>query len=1000
MAVRSEHYCPNVPSMRSLSREGYERQKLDLAILLLLSCFAPSLSAMEALPALKPSPMPLQKPIDRRLQQPPFVEQGQGEASLLDEMDNDKVERLIKTLVHVKSFMRYDDILRKALPLEEHTFPSSPLVDPVNAIIEKECAFLAAVIQGSTDVVLCALANQEQEKLSDTALSNGLHLAILHGHDDLIVPLLAAQDNMELALGRLTKLFISADLLYRSDRLMWFATLHALIMPRVILNDATDSGLFMHNCLGLIALADYAKDQQKTAEPGKQEQGQVQRSLTRVIKEKLAIQPLTDKERAVFSPIRKLLSVDSSIADIMACALVGYVDTLLIKKTDMVERITKSVTRLLSYTSAPNVDRVKPLLHFLLQNIDSVSEDDWRALIQKGFPVRDFFDKNTLSKMRPHLSPACLEALIEGGLDLLLLKNDGLYTSEFIDILSLIDDPITHKSVESAKAILHTVLQEIPSQKMVKLKELYGNLDMAEICMQKGARLEVDAAGLTPAQQKILLCYEKENDPKKIAVLFCKPEDLLFKAAADGDVDTVRQLLAAHKFQTAFLTFALRLAAGQAHEKVVALFLGGEADPVPAYKAIRGILLQGRWKLHEQEDHLRILHAQYEHAQYERIARMLKPLKYHVMDSADPAVKRELLPLLMSDTGNLAKTMRPSLAGRIALLVEAHEKSTMSALEHAQKMKYHEVVPALTRMAYQQIPEYFRAACIVGNLQTMGALLQSGISNFDPLTIAIEVANTDAIQLVLLNAAESKKDFKTYPFEIALLKDKQDVFNFLMRCAETNDQLEKYAIDDAVLLTAIKVNNVPAIRILLQRGASREILRKNVRPAIYSQNDKSQRDLLKLYLELGLDIPENGVREDQRGNLVSTLFHEVTKNNDLEIATLLLKSKYPWQYGVLDKDNETALMIACRLGYTDLVLLFIGTLKDGSGISNTDKLGNTPLILACEANNPHIVSALLKAGANAYHKNNNKCDALMMAKLKRADACIKLLQAHCGIWRS
>jgi len=82
---------------------------------------------------------------------------------------------------------------------------------------------------------------------------------------------------------------------------------------------------------------------------------------------------------------------------------------------------------------------------------------------------------------------------------------------------------------------------------------------------------------------------------------------------------------------------------------------------------------------------------------------------------------------------------------------------------------------------------------------------------------------------------------------------------------------------------------------------------------------------------------------------------------------------------ILDNDGNTALALACKNGYEEIIEILCSTKNPKIGINVPNKEGNTPLLLVCAKDCRKSVECLIKRGANRHHVNNNGENALMIA---------------------
>lgn len=99
----------------------------------------------------------------------------------------------------------------------------------------------------------------------------------------------------------------------------------------------------------------------------------------------------------------------------------------------------------------------------------------------------------------------------------------------------------------------------------------------------------------------------------------------------------------------------------------------------------------------------------------------------------------------------------------------------------------------------------------------------------------------------------------------------------------------------------------------------------------------------------------------------NTLLHQAATHNRIEIATCFLE-EYSNDVDILNEDDQTALHIAAKEGFEDMVKLLIDNKAD---INKEDKKSNTPLYYAVNKGYRKIVKILLEKKAN-YNLNDYK----------------------------
>lgn len=98
------------------------------------------------------------------------------------------------------------------------------------------------------------------------------------------------------------------------------------------------------------------------------------------------------------------------------------------------------------------------------------------------------------------------------------------------------------------------------------------------------------------------------------------------------------------------------------------------------------------------------------------------------------------------------------------------------------------------------------------------------------------------------------------------------------------------------------------------------------------------------------------------------------------------------QINLQDGDGYTALMVAAKYAYTDILNLL---LTKHANLNLQNAVGDTALMIAIQENNPAIVQILIKAGAKLDIQNRNGLTALMIATNENNLVMVQtLLAAH------
>lgn len=225
--------------------------------------------------------------------------------------------------------------------------------------------------------------------------------------------------------------------------------------------------------------------------------------------------------------------------------------------------------------------------------------------------------------------------------------------------------------------------------------------------------------------------------------------------------------------------------------------------------------------------------------------------------------------------------------------------------------------------------------------------------------------------------------------------DNRDLRSLLLLKAETcnNDEFTKLIVNfgneidlEEHLYYAIYIVNVRLVKFLLVNGAkfeSHKLMRHSMFYNFFSRtNTETQKDMLKLLLEYGLDVSQCGSIFHQ-----FILYTQKFDESALEIAEMLVSSGAP-----LDEVDSFGFSPLHRATFRRKIELVEFLIKRGANVNKKSKYSTTfPLYLAVLFNNVDLINLLLRNGANINEKTIDGCTVLHRACFRNSKQIINLL---------
>ena len=250
-----------------------------------------------------------------------------------------------------------------------------------------------------------------------------------------------------------------------------------------------------------------------------------------------------------------------------------------------------------------------------------------------------------------------------------------------------------------------------------------------------------------------------------------------------------------------------------------------------------------------------------------------------------------------------------------------------------------------------------------------------------PIIDCVALGNIEILQMFIdckFNIKDIKDENGLSCLHWAVLNNSRPMIELLI------DKTEKNAQDNngnCALFYATYIGNIDIIKFLIENGVSCENKNAIDETPIYEAFRRKYWNIVKFLLNHGASImpfPKTP----------KSLLHYAVEQNDVELATELIKKKIP----IDSKTNiskNTPLHFSCIQNNLQMIELLIT--NQISIINEQNNQGETPLFLASKHSTPQIVDYLLKNGANPELKDNNSKTPLSVAQNPKIKL---LLQMH------
>lgn len=164
------------------------------------------------------------------------------------------------------------------------------------------------------------------------------------------------------------------------------------------------------------------------------------------------------------------------------------------------------------------------------------------------------------------------------------------------------------------------------------------------------------------------------------------------------------------------------------------------------------------------------------------------------------------------------------------------------------------------------------------------------------------------------------------------------------------------------IMFACSEGHLPAVQLLLDRGARLDILAKDRKSALHCAAIKGHGEMVSALLEKGMLVNAH----DKDGN---TALMKASEFGHVDVIQRLLTSGANIDY-VRNRDGCSALHCASECGHVEAVKLLVSR---GANVNRQDRFGSSPLAYACYCGRVDVAIELIKLGADTNITDSNGC---------------------------
>ena len=278
---------------------------------------------------------------------------------------------------------------------------------------------------------------------------------------------------------------------------------------------------------------------------------------------------------------------------------------------------------------------------------------------------------------------------------------------------------------------------------------------------------------------------------------------------------------------------------------------------------------------------------------------------------------------------------------------------------------------------------FLNLACLVGSAECAAVLLNNAANiNEDTchdsnLKYACQSGNLEMVRFVIQRGFKINDEAILYLFEVAKIASNPELSTILLEhVKDVNHQSSIYST--TFLIHACKAGNVTTARMLLERGAGRELVSfGGTETALRSASGRGHVEIVKLLL--GWD-KESGPIDEAR---IRSAMSSATVNGCISTLKLLV------EYGTNVDALNTSLFETVHFKRVEIAEFLLDSGADFSAIRGD---GRTPWICACERGGYDLVRLFLARGADPNYTDSSGECPLKAALFK--PGCATLLLEH------
>ena len=288
-------------------------------------------------------------------------------------------------------------------------------------------------------------------------------------------------------------------------------------------------------------------------------------------------------------------------------------------------------------------------------------------------------------------------------------------------------------------------------------------------------------------------------------------------------------------------------------------------------------------------------------------------------------------------------------------------------------------------------------ACRSGNVELVQLLVENGSNPLFvndqlkemPIHIACRNQRLDMLKILVSNL-HAKVDDRNYleetPLCVALKFSYMDIVNFLVnrKLCDVSLQLRLPDSNSRQMQQFIKQIMIPEVH------DSGEHSKSTGDCALHFACKMNDVQLIQLLLS---HCPQAVSIKDNFGN---TPLHIAAENGNVAVMKCLLESFEGCLDSLINKDKDSPLHLACKVGFLEVVNLLLD--RCYSSVTLKNRFGDNPIHVACQHKSCELIDSLLKkcSGNLDCHKNDRNNTFLHVAANYGNSDTVRLLLNHCS----